>query len=330
MAATKYLLVDMIDDLNGYVKHSLNVSNACIVYDQMLAFKAKLNGPIEESRLRCITIIKANAEEAIKADTFTAINQQTLISILNFDYLRISEFELLKACLRWTDAELKRRDLKVTAANRRTIFESIQGLIAFRVLSLEELGQVEIESFLSTEHVASIFLNLSNPSKSSSVAYSAKRTPFQLYSVGPKGELALLGFTSDSQMVRFVLKVNKAAFVESISVLPIRNVRSVTLEIGRDNQRLISRSKVCGYEQSARVQLDRLQLLANVSYKVDFTFLAVRETCRHCGSSASTVTVSQEQTLKSENGEFVFNFSKISGNFCVQKINFYPASFDLS
>lgn len=259
-----------------------------------------------------------------------AIGQQTLISILNFDYLRISEFDLLQACLRWTDAEVKRRDLKVTAINRRTVFESIQSLIAFRVLSLQELGQVEIESFLSTEQVASIFLNLSNQLKPSTVCYLSKRTPFQLYSVGPKDEFALLGFSSDSLTVRFSLKVNKTAFVDSISVLPIRNVRSVTLEINRDSQRLVSRSKVCGYEQMVRFQLDRFQLQPDLSYKIEFTFLAVRETCRHCNSSASTITVSQEQTLKTENGEFVFLISKISGNLCVQKIKFYPASFHFS
>ena len=327
MAANKYLLAEMVDDLNGHIKSSLSPANCCIIYDQMLAFKSKLNGPIEESKLKCAALIERNAEEAFKSDTFPLISEQTLISILNFKLLRIPEIDLLKACLTWTDAEVKRRGLTVGADSRRTVFESIKKLIGFQILTLEELGQVEIESYLPTEQVASIFLKLSNILKPLAIDYSTKREIFKLYSVCPKEKFSLLGFTSDPFIVRFSLNANKAAFLDSMSILPTRNARSVTFEISKENQKLLSRSRVCNQEQNLNFHLDRLQMLPGINYKIEFTFQA-RESCRNCGCSASAITVSQANTLKTENGEFVFQISKINGSFCIQKIKFYPFFFE--
>lgn len=66
MAATKYLVSDMIEHIMDRLKSSLGVSNCCIVYDQMLAFKSKLDGPIEDYKVKCVAIIERNAEEAFK------------------------------------------------------------------------------------------------------------------------------------------------------------------------------------------------------------------------------------------------------------------------
>lgn len=254
------------------------------------------------------------------------ISQQTLINILNFKILRIPEIDLLKACLKWTDAEARRRGQEKNG--RKTVFEDIKNLIAFKVLTLEELGQVEIEIYLSDEQVASIFLNLSNKSKPSTVSFTSKRMIFKLYSVWPREKFSILGFSSESLTVRFSLTINITAYLDTMHILPIRNVRSVTLEISAENRRLLSRSKVCGYEQNVKFALERMPMLPGLNYKMEFTFQPIRDSCRHCGASASAITVSQEKALKTEDGEFAFQISNINGNFCIQKLTFYPFCFE--
>ena len=110
IAANKYLAFGLIKDL---LENSLKISNVCLAYDQL----AKLE--IGDSLIRDFKHrITAWFSEACASDSFTQIGQDTLVCILKFDVLNISELDLLKACMRWTDNEVAKRHSEADQASK--------------------------------------------------------------------------------------------------------------------------------------------------------------------------------------------------------------------
>ena len=155
----KYLVHGFQDKLLGHIENNLNKSNCCIIFDQLLK--------IEKENV-CLdfieSFIKINSSAALHSDSFLQIDLHSLIRLLNFDYLNVSEFEILEACARWVHAKLKKSNKMPIWQNVRKEFEEIRSLIKFTDLTVDELGKMsempKLRNVLSFSEMGSLFFYL--------------------------------------------------------------------------------------------------------------------------------------------------------------------------
>lgn len=104
IAASKYMCSNLIEDLTDRILlNGIDSSNALETCE--LFYKLNINSPAIN---RFYQKLAADLAAVCSNDGFKKIEQDTLIFILNFESLNIAEFDLLKACLRWTDNKVKR------------------------------------------------------------------------------------------------------------------------------------------------------------------------------------------------------------------------------
>lgn len=103
------------------------------------------------------------SRETFESAYFTQIHQQTLISLLSLDELKIAEIDVLAAVLAWLVCEVQRQGLSLSLANRRKVFEQIKDYIVFTALTPQEIASCkELADLLTAEERGSLLLHVTN------------------------------------------------------------------------------------------------------------------------------------------------------------------------
>ena len=333
-AANKYLAFEFTERLFEFISKFCDdfepfmSCKMCLIYDQLL--KLQLD---DKSLIRRAERAIQKAEEMIKTHqiifsdaSVTRIDQQTLESILRFDQLYASEFVLLRVCLDWTDAELKRRGRKATAENKRSLFADFKHLIRFGDLRTDQLALANIEEYLESNEAISVLLHSADKSKPLVIDYRSPRLSFRrltaeidMFYIGqvlPKN-------TVFQSVCKF--RVNKKAFLVQIETQPILiDCRSVVCEIFQDNKSLATWQ--CPFDQARStfslmstdpifLASSRIELKPGSEYK--FCFKSTKPL-----KERGILFQSEELTARSEDDEFIF---KMTGPLhCIANIVFYP------
>ena len=199
MAADKYLPHGFDEAFSGYIESQLSAKNSCLIYQQL----AKIGDPEALAKVRAI--IMENSKEAFESEHFTQIDQETLISLLSFDDLRIAEFDLFVTVSKWVDCELQRQDVPVDCENRRRVFEPIKGYIVFAAFSPEQIANSEeIAQLLTNEERGLLILHrlsedsqlaieLKTSRKARSALASVDHSRTMYFSVNRRISITLLG-----------------------------------------------------------------------------------------------------------------------------------------
>lgn len=181
----KYLVHDFQERLLEHIENNLNKSNCTLIFDQLLK--------IEKENV-CLDLvesfIKLNASAAFHSDSFLQIDQQSLIRLLNFDYLNVSEFDILIACLRWAHAKLKEANKKATLTNVQKELNGVKCLINFTDLTVDELSRVkqsDLRNILSFSEMGSLFFYLNDKTIKPNLEYQANRRATRPFAVEDKG-----------------------------------------------------------------------------------------------------------------------------------------------
>ena len=113
--AKKYAVVALEKACVEYLKRNLCSDNAFTLLTQARLF--------DEPQLMalCLEMIDKTTFESISADGFTDVDVNTLCSVLERDTLGIRECKLFCAVCRWAEAECGRRQLELTADNKRQV-----------------------------------------------------------------------------------------------------------------------------------------------------------------------------------------------------------------
>ena len=172
MAADKYLLHGFSKAFFDYVKDNLNAECSCLIYDQLMKI-----GEREEISLASVrTTIIEGKETPFQSDYYLEIDQETLISLLSLDELRVAEIDLLTAVSKWVDCEVQREGLPMNHENRRKVFEPIKGYIVFSALTLDQIANCkEVAELLTKEERGALALHLLDKSNSLMVEQKTKR-----------------------------------------------------------------------------------------------------------------------------------------------------------
>ena len=319
MAANKYLAFELIKDLTDHIaKNCEDVSNVSLIYDQLLklGIKDPLVSEIEQR-------IATRFFEVCASESFEQIDEKTLVSILNFNILNVSEFELLKVCLRWTDNKVARQRLSAGQASKRATFEPIKHLIRFGDIKLKKIGSIiGLENYLTFEEIGALFVHLFHPSCPTQVSYQSPRK-------ARKAQIALgikdNGFLShEIRDLKTFISVDKAVSILSIKTLAITDYSALELKVYKNEMLLFSDAKIvtaqAGYVTQPTIGLNLL-LEPNTYYELRF-FFTIPLSPRY----SSRLYTSNEMTLKSEGGGLVFSLRPdpyCPPYHCIESISFF-------
>ncbi|XP_033749891.1 BTB/POZ domain-containing protein 1-like [Pecten maximus] len=151
--AKKYAVPALEKACVEFLKRNLSSDNAFMLLTQARLF--------DEPQLAalCLETIDKNTSEALVADGFTDIDNDTLCVVLERDTLGIRECKLFAAVCRWGEAECARRNISPTPDNQRLVLGRSLRLIRFPLMSVEEFAQGAAQGgLLEDREVVQLFL----------------------------------------------------------------------------------------------------------------------------------------------------------------------------
>lgn len=151
--AKKYAVPALEKACVEFLKRNLSSDNAFMLLTQARLF--------DEPQLAalCLETIDKNTSEALVADGFTDIDNETLCVVLERDTLGIRECKLFAAVCRWGEAECARRNISPTPDNQRLVQGRSLRLIRFPLMSVEEFAQGAAQGgLLEDREVVQLFL----------------------------------------------------------------------------------------------------------------------------------------------------------------------------
>ena len=106
----------------------------------------------------CWEFIKSNTEQVIASKDFNEISQTTLAGILKLDCVNVSEVELFRAVLNWSDSQCSRNDMEPTNENRRSVIGDAIYDLRFLAMSPYDFAKNVVASeLLTAEEIIPIY-----------------------------------------------------------------------------------------------------------------------------------------------------------------------------
>ena len=133
--AKKYLVSSLAEKCCEILEASIKPDNAFAVLEQAVQFDEK------ELEAKCWNIVSEKTRECINSEAFCSIGSCTLNAFLKKETFSITEMELFRAILKWTDKECERQGLNIEhdkTARRRILGDSVYE-IPFLAMSQENL-----------------------------------------------------------------------------------------------------------------------------------------------------------------------------------------------
>ncbi|XP_051504214.1 BTB/POZ domain-containing protein 6-A isoform X1 [Myxocyprinus asiaticus] len=161
-AAKKYLVSALARACVGFLETSLEARNACMLLSQSRLFEEP------ELTQRCWEVIDAQAELALRCESFSEIDLPTLESILHRETMNVKEVVVFQAVLCWAKAECRRQGLSPTAHNQRSVLGKALHLVRLPAMTLQEFADGAAQSnILTLDEINKIFLWYTAASKPS-------------------------------------------------------------------------------------------------------------------------------------------------------------------
>ena len=142
--AKKYLISSLAEKCCEILEASIKPENVFAVLEQAIKFDEK---ELEE---KSWNIISNKTQECLNSEAFCDIGLHTLNALLKKEWLAVTEVELFKAVLKWTDSECARQGINIEedkTARRRVLGDSVYEI---RFL---EMSQEDIVKYVSPTEV---------------------------------------------------------------------------------------------------------------------------------------------------------------------------------
>ena len=138
--AKKYLISSLAEKCCQILEASIKPENVFAVVEQAIQFDEK---ELEE---KSWDIVLKKTQECLNSEAFCDIGLHTLNALLKKEMLAVTEVELFKAVLKWTDSECARQGINIKedkTARRRILGDSVYEI------SLLEMSQDDIVKYVS-------------------------------------------------------------------------------------------------------------------------------------------------------------------------------------
>ena len=148
----KYLVPSLTVKCVNILNRSIEGENATSILEHALQFEEK---NLENS---CWEFIKSNTKQVIASKDFNEISQTTLAGVLKLDCVNVSEVELFRAVLNWSDSQCSKNDMEPTNENRRSAIGDAIYDLRFLAMSQYEFAQnVATSGLLTAEEIVPIY-----------------------------------------------------------------------------------------------------------------------------------------------------------------------------
>lgn len=149
--AHKYMITALVNECVNIIKPKVSPEKAFFVirYAMLVA---------EECLVEIAwQVVDSQTRDVIKSEHFCDIDVSLLSEFLKRDSLRITEIELFRAVLKWTESQCETRDLEVTEENRRIVLGDAIYHLRFLAMSQHEfLQEVVPTRLLDSQDILSI------------------------------------------------------------------------------------------------------------------------------------------------------------------------------
>ena len=155
--AKKYLISSLAEKCCEILEASIKPENVFVVLEQAIQFDEK---ELEE---KSWDIVSKKTQECLNSEAFCDIGLHTLNALLKKKRLAVTEVELFKAVLKWTDSECVRQGINIEEdkkARRRILGDSVYE-IRFLAMSQEDFGiHVSPTEILTYKEIVYLFQKL--------------------------------------------------------------------------------------------------------------------------------------------------------------------------
>ena len=155
--AKKYLISSLAEKCCEILEASIKPENVFVVLEQAIQFDEK---ELEE---KSWDIVSTKTRECVNSEAFCNIGLHTLNALLKKKWLPVTEVELFKAVLKWTDSECARQGINIEedkTARRRILGDSVYK-IRFLAMSQEDIVKyVSPTEILTYKEIVCLFQKL--------------------------------------------------------------------------------------------------------------------------------------------------------------------------
>ena len=126
----KYKVIGLCEKLLKLCESMLSIENALILYDQLLCIQSLVPAyKFIDLSEQALDIIKMHTFLVFKSSSFLQIRKETLVKLLDANFLFLKEIETFLAAVRWIAENCK------TAEEQRNTLKSIKQLIRWPLMS---------------------------------------------------------------------------------------------------------------------------------------------------------------------------------------------------
>ena len=212
--AKKYLISSLAEKCCEILEASIKPENVFVVLEQAIQFDEK---ELEE---KSWDIVLTKTRECINSETFCDIRLHTLNALLKKKWLPVTEVELFKAVLKWTDNECARQGINVEedkTARRRILGDSVYE-IRFLAMSQEDIVKYVSPTEILTDREMICLLQKLNGLDVVDLKWKKHKraAPAVIFSRFDPGNVAAnsWGYSGDSDAL--TLTVNKAVLFHGV------------------------------------------------------------------------------------------------------------------
>lgn len=147
------MVSDFTECLLKFAKLELSYDSAIPIYRQFF----KLRSVLEEKEFDdVLNMIATYADLIFRLDSFLELEKETLISLLELDFLIIKEIDLFKSLQRWINHQVVNANSSVNPIDQLNLFKSFKHLIKFRLLNAKEFNNKIPRSLLTDEELQNL------------------------------------------------------------------------------------------------------------------------------------------------------------------------------
>ncbi|XP_044729576.1 BTB/POZ domain-containing protein 2-like [Chrysoperla carnea] len=163
-AAKKYNVTELKNHCIEYLKKNLTSDNVFFLLKQ-----ARLYDEPELATF-CFDMLDKNISDALVSNSFTDIDLDTLIAVLERDTLQVFESKLFQAIIYWSIAECVRKQLPVKPENQRFVLGSALDLIRFSLMTFKEFTSGPMRSdILDYDKIKKFSLDIASNTNSTEI-----------------------------------------------------------------------------------------------------------------------------------------------------------------
>ena len=150
--AKKYIVPSLSGKCVDSLRSFMTAENAMSILEAATKFDEK------ELVKNCLELIESNTRNVITSKDFKSISQTTLTTLLKLDHMNVSEVELFRAVLRWSDSQCSKKGMKPTRENKRSVIGDAIYHLRFLAMPRNDFTHNVAESgLLTNEEIIPIY-----------------------------------------------------------------------------------------------------------------------------------------------------------------------------